>query len=133
MPRKKTEPKPEKTAFIQKVEEALGHPLYHTYPSVLKTTWVTGGLTGGSCYGDSADQPVDPEEEPEFEELDKVLEAICPNITFLQYKKLVASVVSRDREDRDYCYYGNYYDKTTKSVDLNTLEQYLKEKGLWAE
>jgi hypothetical protein len=134
MPRKKTEPKIEKTAFIQKVEEILGRDLYGSVN--LKVTWTIGGMAGGSCYDDSSEDrhyAVDTEEEPELEDLDKVLEIVCPQITFLQYKKLIKSVVSRDKEDRDYCYYGNYYDRMSKSVDLSVLEQYLKEEGIWAE
>jgi hypothetical protein len=135
MPRKKTESKAEKSLFGQRIEQILGDSYYFRNEGKLEVTWTTGGMTGGSCWNDGVEDPhypVEAEEEPEFEALDKVLEALCPQITFLQYKKLVKSVVSRDATSENE-YYGNYYDKMTKSVDLNVLKQYLKQNGLWAE
>lgn len=134
MPRKKTEPKAEKSLFVKSVEQILGNQYYFRNEGKLEVTWTTGGMTGGSCYdkGEDVRYPVEAEEEPEFEALDRALEALCPQITFLQYKKLVKTVVSRD-ETFENAYYGNYYNKMTKSVDLNVLEQYLKENGLCLE
>jgi len=54
----------------------------------IELDWVTGGITGGSCWGGEADQPIESEKEPDFSELDLILEEFAPNITYLQYKKL---------------------------------------------
>jgi hypothetical protein len=106
--------------------------LYDEKPTAddyLYEQWVTGGQGGGSCWGDDADRPVEPEPEPEFADLDAILETICPNITFLQYKSVVASVVRRgDRSVREY--YGNYTDYGVKTVRLGDLYEKLREKGL---
>lgn len=87
-------------------------------------------MTGGNCWGDEANRPVDPDPEPDFEDLDKVLEAICPEITFLQYKNLVKHCVTLVNETEN-GYYGNYYYRSAKRVNLDDLATYLKEKGLW--
>ena len=130
MPRKKTGPR--KAPFIKKVEEILDRQLYS---DVLTVEWTTGGETGGSCW-DEGDEDrhyaVESEKEPEFEDLDKILQSLCPQITFLQYKALNKDVVQeKDWTDREY--YGNYYDKRSKSINLHVLGNYLKEKGLWTE
>jgi hypothetical protein len=104
------------------------HEEQPTIDDYLYEEWVTGGQDGGSCYGDT-DRPVDPEPEPEFADLDAVLENLCPKITFLQYKSVVASVISMgDREVREY--YGNYTTYGVKTVRLGALYEKLREKGL---
>lgn len=99
----------------------------------LQISWTTGGLTGGNCWGDSADTPVQPESEPDFYDLDKVLEALCPNISFLQYKKLCASVVELSNKSDSSDYYGNVYYQSVKTVKLDKLKKYLEENNLWQE
>lgn len=100
-----------------------------TEDDYLYEEWITGGQSGGSCWGDDADRPVEPEPEPEFADLDAILETICPNITFLQYKRIIASVVSRGgRSAREY--YGNYTDYGVKTVRLGALCEELRENGL---
>lgn len=128
--RKKTEP--EKTPFIKKCEEILGH---HLYSDELSVQWTTGGMTGGSCWMDGDEDPhypVEAEKEPEFDDLDKIIEGICPTITFIQYKNLVKAVV-KEESYTDNEYYGNHYDRAKKSVNLHVLATYLQEKGLWDE
>ena len=49
--------------------------------------WVVGGMTGGSYRGGEL-YSCSAEPEPEFEQLDTILEKVCPNVTFLQYKKI---------------------------------------------
>ncbi len=98
------------------------------FPSELSVTWTVGGVTGNSCWG-SDPRPVSGEPEPDFEELDCLLEALCPEIRYLQYKKLVQSVVqTRDHANPDY--YGNYTDLRTKFVSLTEVCRYLESRGL---
>lgn len=125
--------------FHEKVAKTLGYTGAGTsyqemHRDKLEIEWTIGGQTGGSCWdtNESVYQPVSAEPEPEFEELDKVLEAFWPNITYLQYKALVNNLVSR-RESHESAYYGNWYEKAYKTVDLVDLEAYLKEKGVWGK
>lgn len=91
--------------------------------------WVTGGQTGGNCWGDSADQAVGSDPEPELELLDQFLEEICPTLTLRQYRELVSAVVTRDSYT-DYEYYGNYTTKGTKTVSYKALYREMVTRGL---
>lgn len=71
-------------------------------------SWTVGGLTGGNCWGSDADQAVRAEEAPEFNQLDQFLETYYPKITFLQYKKLLPLIKTREFTVGEY--YGNYTD-----------------------
>lgn len=89
--------------------------------------WVTGGVTGGSCWGTDANEAVYPEDEPELTMLDEILKKQFPNITYLQYRKLAKTanlVVIHRWEDREY--YGNYYTKSSKMLDLDVLWEALE-------
>ena len=93
--------------------------------------WSTGGISGGSCWDDGEKDnhyPTSGEIEPEFEELDKVLEHFYPGITHLQYKRLCRQVI----ETGDYRmneYYGNSTNYAHKFVRLQKLYDTLKEEG----
>lgn len=104
------------------------------YTKELSITWVTGGMRGGSCWGGEP-RPMDDwekDEEPEFEALDKVLEEICPNISFLVYKRLCQSVIEEDsRYEPDY--YGNSTEYGIKKVNLRKLYDYMSSKDLIPE
>jgi hypothetical protein len=99
----------------------------------LSIQWQTGGMTGGSCWGGESDQPLSSEPEPEFSDLDKVFEEFCPNINFLQYKRLCRELIKlTDGSQNEY--YGNYYTYAEKWVDLQQVFDLLsREKGttLW--
>ena len=91
-------------------------------------SWETGGYRGGSCYGDKAERYTVNEREPEFEDLDKILECFAPQVTFLQYKRLYQELV-KEGNDCEADYYGNSTDYHTKSVNLKDLYGYLQEKS----
>lgn len=100
-----------------------------TEDDYLYEEWVTGGQGGGSCWGDDMFFPLEADAEPEFSDLDRVLEYVCPKITFLQYKSVVAGVIMKGRrEAREY--YGNYTTYGMKVVRLGDLYETLQEKGL---
>ena len=89
--------------------------------------WTSGGMTGGSCWGTSPEYPVESEEEPEWKDLDQVLEHFCPGITFLQYKRLLA--LAEMREDSDGGdYYGNYYTYKVRVLRLDAVYEFLSER-----
>ena len=97
-------------------------------PPVLRISWATGGASGGNCWGDEASYFSNSEDEPEFEELDKLLLLVAPSITFLQYK-LISKLISTE-ETTEYEYYGNYTEYKTKEIKINDLWNALKEMKL---
>jgi hypothetical protein len=90
------------------------------------STWSLGGTSyglSGSEHHFSAEQPV------EFEEFDELLERICPQITYLQYKKVNrACVTMEERPISDYYTSGNegYW-----RCDLEKLYEMLTEMELY--
>lgn len=91
--------------------------------------WVIGGMTGGNCWGDHADQAVNAEDEPDFEALNQILEHVCPNISYLMYRKL-EKLIETDHET-DHEYYGNYRDYAIRKISLEKLHGFLTENGLF--
>ena len=68
--------------------------------------WISGGKRGGGL-NTKPDHAVNGEIAPSsFEDFDKILELIDPNISFLKYKTLYTKVVKEDQETY-YEYYGN--------------------------
>jgi len=93
----------------------------------LHCRWVSGGSTGKSCWGGDA-RPVDPDRESEEleESLEKILTKICPNMTFLQYKRLCRDLIEYGESGDGGDYYGNYYDYGTKWLELQKLYDRLR-------
>lgn len=93
----------------------------------LHRTWTTGGMRGGNCWGDSADQPVESEEEPDDTFLDKILEAVVPSLSFLQYRKLTRHNLY-DKYDAGYHeYYGNYTEREGRRLSIKRLYDALQD------
>jgi hypothetical protein len=114
--------------FDKKTGEAANPP---TLDDVLHHEWVTGGVSGGSCWdqGESRHYPRDGQPEPDFTELDNVLESLCPNLSFLQYKKLASAIIKVESRTEDE-YYGNSTTYSVKLVRLGDLYDKLKELKL---
>lgn len=132
--------------FLDQIK-ALGIAVHKTTPikryswENIKTTscdpylyieWTTGGISGGSCWDEgesrhSAWTSDDPE--PEFEDLNKILENICPALSFMQYNALLKKVIvcSSYTESE---YYGNSTNHSTKTVNLKTLFEELSNLGV---
>lgn len=73
----------------------------HGKEFLVSNTW-SGGGTAGSCWSDGL-TTISADPIPEFTEFDDMLLNICPNISFLQYKKLYNSCVIVDEyQERDY-------------------------------
>jgi hypothetical protein len=94
-------------------------------PDHYEVKWCTGGTSGGSCWGDSAEHFTSDDPEAELELLDALLEAVCPTISVMKYKKLLKAVVERD-SDSEGEYYGNYTDYGIKRVNFRKLYDELK-------
>lgn len=93
--------------------------------------WTTGGRTGGGWDRDNDEdtyRPREVEPEPNFDELDKILELFYPSIGFLEYKALVRElVVVTEHEIPDW--YGNNEEYSRKEVNLKELYNYLVKNG----
>lgn len=95
----------------------------------LEASWVTGGLTGGSCWdeGESRYYPVPAEDEPEDEVVDSILEKVCPSLTFLQYRRLTKASIYRYEDTQQNEYYGNSTHYRHRTVDLEVLYRTLRD------
>ena len=93
-------------------------------------SWRVGGLRGGNCWGGVADEPVEADEEAEFTQLDSFLEEYFPNITFLQYKKLLPLVKTEEFSVGEY--YGNYNDYRYSYVLFEDVAECLANLGVQA-
>ena len=96
----------------------------------LYESWMSGGVTGGSCWdnGDATYHSMPGEKEPEFQSLDLILESICPEITFLKYKNLCKCVEYGKYSRNEY--YGNSTEYGIKYIKLIDLYNALKEHSI---
>lgn len=89
--------------------------------------WSLGG-SWGNCWDDDLTY-VDGDIQPEFKEFDDMLQKICPDIKFLQYKKLYSEcvdVVQRSEND----YYGGCMNYACYRCDLRKLYGMMVEMNL---
>lgn len=122
----------EREEFLEKVKKVLGSQ--EIKENKISVEWETGGVSGGSCWGGELSSYSSEEPEPEFKSLDKILEELCPNISYLKYKSLVSECVTRSsRESGDYYGNSNQYESKSyesKSIDLDHLLKLLQSKKL---
>lgn len=121
---------PDYQKFLQVVKDSITprSEWENDYEAIYQS-WETGGMSGGTCWGDQA-RPYSEDPGPmELTELDKVLEKLCPSMSFLQYKNMTNEILkTASYTEREY--YGNETDYTIKYVLYSKLFSYLKEKGL---
>lgn len=94
---------------------------------LLLTRWISGGVTGGSCWGDDTYDARQGEPEPEIVYIDEILERYYPTITYLQYKK-IAPLIKRDSDDVNE-YYGNSTMYGIKYIKLKDFYEFLISSG----
>lgn len=87
--------------------------------------WETGGMSGGNCWGDHATPFTSTEDLPEFTSLDNLLRVVRPEITYLQYKALVAELQEKGTY-REEGYYGNSRSYAYKAISVKKLYLYLQ-------
>lgn len=95
---------------------------------LLSDQWTTGGMSGGNCWGDEATPIYYADEEKELSDLDRLLQAIAPNITYLNYRE-IAKLIDEHRWSQSE-YYGNHYDYAIKYVNLKDLYAIFKKLGI---
>lgn len=86
---------------------------------------LTGGASGGSCWGDEPRYFTEKHQEPE--NLDRMFEIIAPNISFMQYKRLTREVDQAVANYSECEYYGNYNEYSIYAWNLNDLYKKVKE------
>lgn len=92
-------------------------------------SWSRGG-TWGDCWGRHGD--IEPDEKPEFTDFYKLLEDVCPNISFLQYKRIFNECVEiEDFNESDY--YGGTEYKSRYKLDVRKCYEMLRERNLIEE
>lgn len=124
--------------FLEKINDIASYNYkkkktggYNNIPhNSISITWSLGGQSGGSCWSSGDTHYTIPgETEPEFNQLDEILDIVCPTITFLKYKQLnreCVKVVEHTSSD----YYGNYTNYASKYITLDDLYSYLKKEKL---
>lgn len=99
-------------------------------PDIMKSEeeWTLGGTTRD--WNGSVELMRD--ETPDFVEFDELIEQVCPNISFIQYKNIYRKCVTQ-KTRTDYDYYGGSEEKAWWECDMKTLYKTLLEKGLITE
>lgn len=92
--------------------------------------WSLGG-SWGDCWSNSGSVSAD-KQPSSFVEFDDLLCEICPNIPFLQYKKLYNYTVKIETKD-EYDYYGGHTQYAYFTCDLKKLYDMMLELGVIKE
>ena len=89
-----------------------------------------GWCLGGKSYSWTGEEfLISPEHPLNFDEFDNLMEKICPQITFLQYKRLYAKCVTKEERSS-----GDYYTNAREGYwrcNLEKLYEMLEEMGLY--
>ena len=92
--------------------------------------WRSGGIGGGSCWGDDTHYELDSDTAPTtFKELITILGHFWSEITFLQYQKFIPSLINQV-EYTENEYYGNSTTYTYQIVSLRDLFVLFNENGI---
>ena len=103
------------------------HGHYADKDKMRSERWTTGG-SWGSWTGESG--TISPEPQPTvFQEFDDLIESLCPNITYLQYKKLYGQCVTIEEESESDYYGGTQY-YSYFECDLKKLYEMMVEMNL---
>ena len=101
-----------------------------TSDDYLYQQWHMGGMTGGGYDGSFTNRYQSSGEiVGDLEDIDKILEAVAPNTSFIQYKRIVADVIKTG----DFCrggYYGDTSEYVYKACRIRDLYDALKERNL---
>lgn len=108
-------------------------PIYTEDIERISINWISGGITGGSCWGtERYNREID--KEPEFVDLDNILELINPDFKLFEYKRLLREIeetglIKFHQKNYD-GYYGNSEEISYKVIILRELYDFLVEKNL---
>lgn len=92
---------------------------------VIYSWYETGGVRGGSCWDSSNPQRyIEDIPKNHMQVLDMVLEEVCPNISYLQYKKIQNLIHDNEETDREY--YGNSTDYYVEYILISEFEKLIE-------
>lgn len=101
---------------------------YEVEKECIYVQWEVGGVSGGNCWVSSNPRAYTTnKDKPEFEFLDAILEKYIPDITYLEYKKLVKQVI-KEGEWTEIEYYGNNTEYRYMLIEFEDLYNYFVEK-----
>lgn len=95
----------------------------HIKEHVIYSRYNTGGYSGGNCWDDSEPRYYSEDKVPDFVALDLVIKELCPDISYLNFKKIIDLI--KDNEDTEYEYYGNSTDYKILYLPLSELYELL--------
>lgn len=87
----------------------------------------TGGHSGGNCWGGEASYEAESHVNLYNDYLDKILEAIAPEVTYLTYRKIEKNII-KNLEYTKYEYYGNDDIYHVQLIPIKELVLMLDEK-----
>lgn len=96
-------------------------------PEMKSESWSLGG-TWANCWGNSGAVSASPQPET-FKEFDTLLEKVCPNISFLQYRKIYGGCVKTKTYTKG-DYYGGSVEYCQYVCDVEKLYNELINTGL---
>lgn len=117
------EPEYHQVPVITEFEMAFDPLSYDDEGKFCSNAWVLSG-EAGNCWGES--WAIEPERQPDFIQLDDMLEKVAPSITHLQYRKLFRECVGI-KEYTEYGYYGSYENKACYTLDVTKCRELLQE------
>ncbi len=91
-------------ALVPSKEKYVGSSLSTVEGALVSPSWCNGGMTGGSCYGDLAEEEVWAEDRPTW--LEDLVKELFPDISSLKFRQLQKKIVQL--EYTEYECYGNY-------------------------
>lgn len=101
---------------------------YCSYGKTIYYVWKIGGMRGGNCWGEPANNPLEIDDEPELKLFNKIIKEYHPNIGYFTYNDFVKKYVEiEEYEDREY--YGNYTEYKIKKLKLIDIYNLLIEEG----
>lgn len=126
---------PEYQKFVDQLNEKLNITPWQDWRSNsekdrLGVSWSMGG-TSGNCWDDHISK-VSGDVEPDFKEIDIILNYYCPHISYMQYKMMHNKLLHKDQGGEG-DYYGGHITYGYKYVYLEELFDWLKEKGYITE
>lgn len=110
--------------------KARGRGYHEDYGSGLtfSVSWSMGG-TSGNCWNnniDTCEPEMEPEDGPEF---DAILEALTPELTFMQFRGIQREVFKRTQKTQG-DYYGGSVTEGHKGFLIKDLYEALNKRGL---
>jgi hypothetical protein len=97
----------------------------HIKEYVIYSSYETGGMEGGNCWGDEPESFDKDAPEDRHKILELVLSEIFPDITLLEFLRL--GELWHDNTETEYEYYGNSTDRRIEYMILSELEDLVLE------